>query len=65
LIAITSIRITSIRNTEIAGIRERSHLQNKNPDKKKWPILKCIALSTKMFCITNILAGSFIGNTTI
>jgi hypothetical protein len=63
LIAITSIRITIIRNTEIAGIRERSHLQYKDPDKGKWPILKCIALSTKMFYITNILAGSFIGNT--
>jgi hypothetical protein len=32
---------------EIAGIRERSRLQNKNPDKGKWPILTCIALSTK------------------
>jgi hypothetical protein len=57
-----SIRITSIRNMVIAGIRERSHLQNKNPDKRKWPILKCIALSMKTFYITDILAGSFIGN---
>jgi hypothetical protein len=37
--------------------------RTKNYDKGKWPILKYIALSTKMFCITNILAGSFIGNT--
>jgi hypothetical protein len=32
---------------ETAGVRERSHLQSKNPDKRKWPILKCITLSTK------------------
>jgi hypothetical protein len=51
-----------MRNMEIAGIRERSRLQNKNPNKRKWPILKCIALSTKTFYITDILAGSFIGN---
>jgi hypothetical protein len=57
--------ITSIRNMEIVSIRERSRLQNKNPDNGKWPILKCIALSTKMFYITNILAGSFIGNPVI
>jgi hypothetical protein len=48
---------------EIAGVRERSRLKSKNPDKRKWPILKCIDLSMKMFCITNILAGSFIGST--
>jgi hypothetical protein len=45
---------------EIAGIRERSRLQNKNPDKRKWPILKCIALSTKIFYITGVLAGNTI-----
>jgi hypothetical protein len=57
---ITSIRITSIRNTKITGIWERSHLQNKNPDKRKWLILKCIALSTKIFYITGVLAGNTI-----
>jgi hypothetical protein len=31
--------------------------------KGKWPMLKCIALSTKIFCITNVLAGSSINNT--
>jgi hypothetical protein len=31
--------------------------------KGKWPILKCIALSTKTFYITNILAGFFTDNT--
>jgi hypothetical protein len=30
--------------------------------KEKWPILNCIALSMKIFCITNVLAGSFIDN---
>jgi hypothetical protein len=56
--------ITSIGNIEIAGVQERSRLQNKHPNKKeKWPILKCIALSTKLFCITDILAGFFIDNT--
>jgi hypothetical protein len=48
---------------ETAGVRERSRLQSKNPDKRKWPILKCIALSMKMFCITDILAGFFTDNT--
>jgi hypothetical protein len=48
---------------EIAGIRERSRLQNKNPDKRKWPILKCIALSTKIFYIIGVLAGLFTDNT--
>jgi hypothetical protein len=31
--------------------------------KGKWPILECIALSTKLFCITNVLAGFFTDNT--
>jgi hypothetical protein len=57
------IAVRSIRNIETAGVQERSRLQNKNPDKRKWPILKCIALSTKIFYVTGILAGSFIGNT--
>jgi hypothetical protein len=57
---ITSIRITSIRNTETAGIRERSRLQKKNPDKRRWPILKSVALSTKIFYITNISCRFFI-----
>jgi hypothetical protein len=56
---ITSIGITSIKNTEIAGVRERSRLHNKNPDKRRWPILKCIALSTKVFYITNISCRFF------
>jgi hypothetical protein len=58
------IAVASIKNMETAGVRERSRLQNKNPDKRKWPILKCISLSTKIFYITGVLAGSFIGNTT-
>jgi hypothetical protein len=58
------IAITSIRNTEIAGILESSRLQKQKILKKgKWPILKCIALSTKIFCITNVLAGFFTVNT--
>jgi hypothetical protein len=32
---------------EIADIRERSRLQNKIQTKGKWPILKCVDLSTK------------------
>jgi hypothetical protein len=49
---------------ETADVRERSRLQNKiNPDKGKWPILKCMALSTKIFCMTDVLAGFFIDNT--
>jgi hypothetical protein len=58
------IAITSIRNTEIAGIRERSRLQKQKLLRKgKWPILKCFALSTKIFCITDVLAGFFTDNT--
>jgi hypothetical protein len=30
--------------------------------KGEWPILKCIALSTKIFCIIDVLAGFFIDN---
>jgi hypothetical protein len=44
---ITSIWITNIRNLEIAVVRERSRLQSKNPNKRRWPVLNCIALSTK------------------
>jgi hypothetical protein len=58
------IAVASIKNMETAGVRERSRLQNKNPDKRKWPIQKCISLSTIIFYITGVLAGSFIGNTT-
>jgi hypothetical protein len=51
---------------EIAVIRgKEAAFRTKNPDKGKWLILKCIALSIKMFYITNILAGSFIGNSVI
>jgi hypothetical protein len=57
------IAVTSIRNTEIAGIREGPPSEQKILTKGKWLILKCIALSTKIFCITNVLAGSFIDNT--
>jgi hypothetical protein len=39
--------------------------RTKIPTKGKWPILKCIALSRKIFfCITDVLAGSSINNTT-
>jgi hypothetical protein len=40
-------QITSIRNIETAGVRERSRLQNKKSWQRRWPILKCIALSVK------------------
>jgi hypothetical protein len=43
---------------------ERSRLQNKKSRQKgKWPKLECIALSTKLFCITDVLAGFFTDNT--
>jgi hypothetical protein len=45
---------------ETAGVQERSRLQSKNPDKRRWPILKCIALSTEMFYITNVSCRFFI-----
>jgi hypothetical protein len=45
------------------GFGKEAAFRTKNPDKGKWPILKCIALSTKMFCITDVLAGSFTDNT--
>jgi hypothetical protein len=49
----------SIREAEIAGIREEAAFRTKIPIKGKWPILKCIALSIKnIFCITSVLAGS-------
>jgi hypothetical protein len=57
------IAITSVRNTEIAGIWERSRFRTKILKKGKWPILKCIALSTKIFCMTDVLAGFFTDNT--
>jgi hypothetical protein len=41
--------VTSIRDTKIAGIREEAAFRKKIPTKGKWPILKCIALSTKIF----------------
>jgi hypothetical protein len=34
---------------EIASIREEAAFKTKIPTKRKWPILKCIALSTKIF----------------
>jgi hypothetical protein len=43
------IVVPSIRETEIAGIREEAAFRTKIPTKGKWPILKCIALSTKIF----------------
>jgi hypothetical protein len=57
------IVVPSIRKTEVAGIREEVAFIRKIPTGGKCPILKCIALSTKIFCITNVLAGSFIDNT--
>jgi hypothetical protein len=41
--------VTSIRDTEIAGIREEAVFRTKIPTKGKWPILKYVALSTKNF----------------
>jgi hypothetical protein len=41
--------VPSVRETEIASIREEAAFRAKIPTKGKWPILKCIALSTKMF----------------
>jgi hypothetical protein len=59
------IAVTSIKETEIASIREEAAFRTKIPTKGKWPILKCIALSTKnIFCITNVLAGSSINSAT-
>jgi hypothetical protein len=43
------IAVPSVRDTEIAGIREEAALRTKIPTKGKWPILKCIALSTTIF----------------
>jgi hypothetical protein len=43
------IAIPSVRDTEIAGIREEAAFRTKIPTKGKWPILKCIALSAKIF----------------
>jgi hypothetical protein len=41
---------------EIAGIREEAAFRSKNLDKrKKWPILKCIALSTQYFALQTFL----------
>jgi hypothetical protein len=57
------IAVPSIRETEVAGIREEAAFRTKIPTGGKWPILNYIALSTKIFCITNVLAGSFIDNT--
>jgi hypothetical protein len=57
------IAVPSIRETEVAGIREEAAFRTKIPTRGKWPVLKYIALSTKIFCITNVLAGSIIDNT--
>jgi hypothetical protein len=43
------IAVPSVRETEIAGIREEAAFGTKIPTKGKWPIQKCIALSTKIF----------------
>jgi hypothetical protein len=43
------IAVPSVRETEIAGIREEAAFRTNIPTKGKWPILKCIALSTKIF----------------
>jgi hypothetical protein len=42
------IVVPSVRETEIAGIREEAAFRTKNQTKGKWPILKCIALTTKI-----------------
>jgi hypothetical protein len=43
------IAVPSVRETEIAGIQEEATFRTKILTKGKWPILKCIALSTKIF----------------
>jgi hypothetical protein len=43
------IDVPSIRETEIVGIWEEAAFRTKIPAKGKWPILMCIALSTKIF----------------
>jgi hypothetical protein len=43
------IVVPSVRETEIAGIREEAAFRTKILRKGKWQILKCIALSTKIF----------------
>jgi hypothetical protein len=43
------IAIPNVRETEIAGIREEATFRTKIPTKGKWPILKCIALSIRIF----------------
>jgi hypothetical protein len=48
---------------KVAGVQEEAAFRTKILTKGKWPILKCISLSMKLFCITNILAGTFIDNT--
>jgi hypothetical protein len=58
------IAVPSVKEMEIAGIREEATFRTKIPTKGKWPILKCIALSKKIFfACTNVLAGSSINNT--
>jgi hypothetical protein len=43
------IVVPSVRETDIADIRGEAAFRTKIPTKGKWPILKCIALSTKIF----------------
>jgi hypothetical protein len=43
------IAVTSNRESEIANIWEEAAFRTKIPTMGKWPILKCIALSTKIF----------------
>jgi hypothetical protein len=49
---------------KIAGIREEAAFRTKIPTKGKWLILKCVALSTKIYCIIDVLTGSSINNAT-
>jgi hypothetical protein len=47
----------------MADIQEEASFRTKILTKGKWPIINCVALSTKIFCITDILTGSSINNT--
>jgi hypothetical protein len=43
------IAVPSVRDTEIADIGEEAAFRTKISTKGKWPILKCIAISAKIF----------------
>jgi hypothetical protein len=49
------IAVPSVIDTEIAGIREEAAFRTKISTKGKWPILKCIALSTIIFFASQML----------